>query len=412
MKKLLAILFTFVFNIFSFPFIFAEDKIDIMELELLSNDIIIIFDSRDKKVALDQIIKQVKTIDSLKNSNIYKYDFSDHKIKEYLQKNNIKYLPAILFNNNNIDPNIDKFLYKLPNSKYSLIIWARFDPFEKRSDRGFKVLDESKLKKVKENSYINWNKNAQITWIEYSDLECPFCARLHNNWTPKDIKNKYPNSVNIILNHFPLSFHKNAFTASQILECSSKQKWSDIFYNLIEISFENQNSTKKFMIKESVKLWVNKEKLENCIKSWKYDEKIKNQMSYWSKIFWITWTPWNVIINNKTWEYEVISWAYPTEIFIKTIDSLLVDKIKIINKKRDHNILIIREKHKNNKKLIDVFNKVDNLFLKLNNNQAYYLYKKVNKIKAKLKHKKDKKSLLMKDIINYINNVYIENFIP
>jgi hypothetical protein len=42
-----------------------------------------------------------------------------------------------------------------------------------------------------------------------------------------------------------------------------------------------------------------------------------------SNLFWITWTPWSILINNETLEYWVISWAYPKENFIKIIDKLL-----------------------------------------------------------------------------------------
>jgi len=58
----------------------------------------------------------------------------------------------------------------------------------------------------------------------------------------------------MIFNHFPLDFHKNAFPAAQILECSFEQKGTEIFYKLINTSFENTNSSSDFIIKKSVEL--------------------------------------------------------------------------------------------------------------------------------------------------------------
>lgn len=52
------------------------------------------------------------------------------------------------------------------------------------------------------------NPNAPITVVEYSDFECPYCAR-----TAPDVKallDKYPDKVRIVYKHFPLSFHRNA----------------------------------------------------------------------------------------------------------------------------------------------------------------------------------------------------------
>ncbi len=52
------------------------------------------------------------------------------------------------------------------------------------------------------------NPNAPITVVEYSDFECPYCAR-----TAPDVKalyEKYPDKVRVVYKHFPLSFHKSA----------------------------------------------------------------------------------------------------------------------------------------------------------------------------------------------------------
>lgn len=393
MKNFFKLIFILILS-FTLSNSFADKQENIKNLKLNWTDIIVISDKRDKDNSIEQIIEQLRILSALEDSNIYKYDFSDYKVREYLEENNIKYLPAILFNSNEIDININQFLQKLPDdNKYSLNIWANFDPFEEMSYRWFKIVEDFKLKKIKENSHINWDNNAQITWLVYSDLECPYCSKLHNNWTSKYIKEKYGSKVNMIFNHFPLDFHKNAFPAAQILECSFEQKGTEIFYKLINTSFENTNSSSDFIIKKSVELWINKEKLETCIESWKYDQKIKDQMNYWTETFWVTWTPWNVIINNVTWEYKIISWAYPTEKFVEVINSLLIKNINIVK---------LQKKYKNNDKISKIFNKIDNIVWKLNINQLNLVSKKLNKIELKIKNKTDKKSLLMKDVILYI----------
>ncbi|MBT3727412.1 thioredoxin domain-containing protein [bacterium] len=58
-----------------------------------------------------------------------------------------------------------------------------------------------------------------MTWIEYSDLECPFCSRMHESGTPDALKKIYENDLNIIFQHSPLSFHQNAQDAAEITEC-------------------------------------------------------------------------------------------------------------------------------------------------------------------------------------------------
>jgi predicted DsbA family dithiol-disulfide isomerase len=70
-------------------------------------------------------------------------------------------------------------------------------------------------------------------------------------------------------------------------------------------------------------LGANKDTITKCIDAKTFDKKIKNQQATWTKEFWVTGTPWNVLINNETGEYEVISGAYPTDSFVKIIDKLL-----------------------------------------------------------------------------------------
>jgi len=191
------------------------------------------------------------------------------------------------------------------------------------SDKWFRILDKKVLENIKNNSYLKGNKNAKITWIEYSDLECPFCAKLHNQGTSDDLEKKYWEKLNEAFQNFPLDFHKNALPGAEILECLGKEKWVDAYYELKHISYKNKNSDKDFLIDEAVKLWANKDTITKCSEAKTFADKINNQQRTWTKEFGITGTPGNVLVNNETGEYKVISGAYPTSEFIKVIDKLL-----------------------------------------------------------------------------------------
>lgn len=52
------------------------------------------------------------------------------------------------------------------------------------------------------------NPNAPITVVEYSDFECPYCARSAPD--VKALQAKYPDKVRVVYKHFPLNFHKSA----------------------------------------------------------------------------------------------------------------------------------------------------------------------------------------------------------
>lgn len=65
------------------------------------------------------------------------------------------------------------------------------------------------------------NKSAKVTLIEYSDFECPYCAKHYD--TVKQIQQTYPNDVRIVYRHYPLSFHPNAQKAAEASECAGVQ---------------------------------------------------------------------------------------------------------------------------------------------------------------------------------------------
>ncbi len=309
-------------------FIWTSDKKIVKPtIQQISNEdplqITIIDDKRCIDCNTKSVIFQLKEVWSLSNAKFNTKDFSNTWVKDILIKNGIKKLPAILFSNNKVESSLVKFLEKTNDWQYLLKTGSNFNPFLKRSERWFLLIEQKDLDNIKTNSYIKGNENAKITWLEYSDLECPYCAKLHNSDVSQSLKVKYGDNLNKVFNHFPLDFHKNAEIWAEILECLWEQKWSDAFYKLIDESFSNTNSDKDFLIKWAIELWVNKKELNKCVDSGKYSVKIKKGASIWADLFWITWTPWNILINNETLEYSVISWAYPKEEFIKVIDWLL-----------------------------------------------------------------------------------------
>lgn len=271
---------------------------------------------------IEPIISQLKQISELSSIEFNILDYDEEEAKTILKKNGIKLLPAAIFSNNNITE-LNSFLKETNSWDYKLELWAKFDPTAKMSEKWFKIIDKEIIDKIKNNSYIKWNKNSKILYLEYSDLECPFCAKLHNSWVLTNLEEKYWTQLSYSLQHFPLGFHKDALPGAEALECLAKQKWETFYFELEHIIFENKKTNLDFIVGEAVKLWANKEILEKCIEDKEFEEKINSQQKLWTDLFWITWTPGNVLINVETWEYSVISWAYPLSSFEDIIDRLL-----------------------------------------------------------------------------------------
>jgi protein-disulfide isomerase len=63
--------------------------------------------------------------------------------------------------------------------------------------------------------------NAPVTIVEFSDFQCPFCAKVVP--TLKQIEERYKDRVRIVWKHLPLSVHKNARDAALAAEVARKQ---------------------------------------------------------------------------------------------------------------------------------------------------------------------------------------------
>jgi protein-disulfide isomerase len=69
--------------------------------------------------------------------------------------------------------------------------------------------------------HVRGKADAKVTLIEYSDFECPYCAK-HIASVDQALKD-FPNDVRVVYRHFPLSFHPNAQKAAVASECAAKQ---------------------------------------------------------------------------------------------------------------------------------------------------------------------------------------------
>jgi|SRR3989338_1174115 len=81
------------------------------------------------------------------------------------------------------------------------------------------------------------NPNAVVVVAEYSDLQCPACAKAHAQVT-KPILGKYGNQIRFEFRHFPLrQTHRFALDAAEMSECAADQ---GKFWEFVDHSYENQ----------------------------------------------------------------------------------------------------------------------------------------------------------------------------
>ena len=89
-----------------------------------------------------------------------------------------------------------------------------------------------------ERDYFKGSADAEITIFEYSDYECPFCARVHP--VLNQVVANYPN-VNWVYRNLPLSFHEQAVPAARAALCIGQEKGNDAFWTFTDTLLANQS---------------------------------------------------------------------------------------------------------------------------------------------------------------------------
>jgi len=88
------------------------------------------------------------------------------------------------------------------------------------------------------------DKNARISVILYSDMECPFCKRFAG--VPESAAAKFGGKVNVVWRHFPLQFHNpNALKEAHASECVAKQAGNNGFFSFANAVLNASNGNGK-----------------------------------------------------------------------------------------------------------------------------------------------------------------------
>ncbi|MDX1764645.1 MAG: DsbA family protein, partial [bacterium] len=81
------------------------------------------------------------------------------------------------------------------------------------------------------------DRNAPVTMIEFSEYQCPFCARFSTQTLPEIVKTYVDTGkVRVVFRDYPLPFHQNATKAAEAAECAGDQ---GLFWEMHDLLFAN-----------------------------------------------------------------------------------------------------------------------------------------------------------------------------
>ncbi len=172
------------------------------------------------------------------------------------------------------------------------------------------------------------NLNAQITIIEFSDFQCPFCKRFHSDTLPL-VQTNYIDTgkVRFVYRDFPIqSIHPNAMPAALATECADDQ---GKFWPYHDKIFQNQGQWKDLELIQAVNLFkqyaselqLNEDEFGTCLDSGKYLDEVNNDLQD-GQDYGIEGTP-GFFIGNDELGYTKVSGAKPYQSFQTVLDEAL-----------------------------------------------------------------------------------------
>ena len=140
--------------------------------------------------------------------------------------------------------------------------------------------------------------NAPVLIEEFSDIECPACSFISPQ--VEQLARNNSDIVRLDFYHFPLSYHKYAFTGAEATECANDQ---DKGWEYLALLYENNDKlTDDFFYSLANMLKLDGNKFKTCMTSGVKKEKIQKHLRE-GKLRQIPGTP-SIFING-----EMIQWA-------------------------------------------------------------------------------------------------------
>ncbi|MEX2013854.1 MAG: thioredoxin domain-containing protein [Parcubacteria group bacterium] len=115
-----------------------------------------------------------------------------------------------------------------------------------------------------ETDHVRGNPDASIAIVEFSDLECPFCAQIHPTLSRIVEENE---DVKWVFRHFPLStIHSRALSAAVASECVARLGNNDNFWTFADAAFANQRRLGDGWYKEMAATFgIDSSAFQNCL---------------------------------------------------------------------------------------------------------------------------------------------------
>ena len=186
---------------------------------------------------------------------------------------------------------------------------------------GMAKTSKVKVRPLTDGEFFRGQKNAPIVIVEYSDFQCPDCAR--GEKVIDQLMKKYPSKVKLIYKHFILGLFPYSSIAAQYFEAIAQQDKKKAWAFGRKV-FENQRKLRngvKILDKIATDLNVDKEQLKKDLASPLILEK-KKRHSAEARSLGIRGAP-SFILNGEAIKEKDFNSGDPLSLFERTIKTLV-----------------------------------------------------------------------------------------
>jgi protein-disulfide isomerase len=168
-----------------------------------------------------------------------------------------------------------------------------------------------------EGFYSRGPADAPITIVEFSDYQCPFCRRWHDE-VSRDLFAAYPDQIRLVYRNLPLtSIHPDAFSAAEAAMCAGEQ---GVYWDYHDKLFGGELLGTGVYLQYAKDLNLDMTSFEACINDQKYQAEIQADSDFALNLG-VRSTP-TFFINGLA-----IVGAQPLDVFKQVIDKELAGEI-------------------------------------------------------------------------------------
>ena len=149
----------------------------------------------------------------------------------------------------------------------AVLLWAVLvnrGPETTPGPAGVQQLDAASVVDWPRPSSVTGSSAARVAIIEFSDFECPFCARHAREVYPR-LMEEYVDTgqVQYVFRHFPLDIHPLAIEAAEAAECAASQ---GMYWEMHDRLFAaNAALTQSDLLNHAASLRLRSEDFESCL---------------------------------------------------------------------------------------------------------------------------------------------------